>query len=84
MRFIVFWELLGHPKTKVLVNHGGTSTVHEAIYHGVPMVLIPLAADMFKITDLAVCRGVATKLSMPTLTGSILKDTIESLLSEPR
>lgn len=76
--------ITGHPKTKVLVNHGGTSTVQEAIYHGVPMVLIPLAGDMFKITDLAVCRGMATKLAMPTLTGTILKDTIEHVLSEPR
>ena len=76
--------MLGHPKTKLLVNHGGTSTVQEAIYHGVPMVLVPLASDMFKIADLAVCRGMAVKLVMPTLTGTILKDAIESVLSQPR
>ncbi|XP_071808386.1 UDP-glucuronosyltransferase 2C1-like [Asterias amurensis] len=84
---IVNWlsmnDILGHPKTKLLVNHGGTSTVQEAIYHGVPMVLVPLASDMFKIADLAVCRGMAVKLAMPTLTGTILKDAIESVLSQP-
>ncbi|XP_022080513.1 2-hydroxyacylsphingosine 1-beta-galactosyltransferase-like [Acanthaster planci] len=77
-------DVLGHPKTKVLVNHGGTSTVLESIYHGVPMVLIPLANDMFDITDRAVCRGVAVKLNMPTLTGSILVDAIQKVISEPR
>ena len=74
----------GHPKTKVLVNHGGTSTVLEAIYHGVPMVLIPLANDMFDITTRAVCRGVAVRLDMPTLTGHALKDALQRLLTDPR
>ena len=48
------------------------------------MVLIPLASDMFKITDIAVCRGVAVRLAMPTLTGDILKEAIERVLLEPR
>ena len=74
----------GHPKTKVLVNHGGTTTVLESIYHGVPMVLIPLGNDMFDITDRAVCRGVAVRLNMPTLTGDVLVEAIRKVISEPR
>ncbi|XP_038060910.1 UDP-glucuronosyltransferase 2C1-like [Patiria miniata] len=81
--WITINDVLGHPKTKVLVNHGGTNTVLEAIYHGVPMVLIPLANDMFDITDRAVCRGVALRLNMPTLTGDVLIEAIKKVVSEP-
>ena len=27
--------MLGHPKTKAFVTHGGSNGVYEAIYHGV-------------------------------------------------
>ena len=40
-------DLLGHPKTKLFVTHCGVSSSHEALYHGTPVVTIPLFADQF-------------------------------------
>lgn len=40
-------DLLGHPKTKVFVAHGGTNGVQKVLYHGVPVVGIPLFFDQY-------------------------------------
>lgn len=42
-------DLLGHTKTKVFVAHGGTNGVQEAIYHGVPILGLPLIFDQHDI-----------------------------------
>ena len=38
-------DLLGHPATRVFFTHGGIHSMYEAVYHGVPMVVMPLGAD---------------------------------------
>ncbi|XP_071990944.1 UDP-glucuronosyltransferase 3A1-like [Engystomops pustulosus] len=38
-------DLLGHPKIRLLVAHGGLNGLTEAVYHGVPVLGIPLLAD---------------------------------------
>ncbi|KAM4808359.1 UDP-glucuronosyltransferase 3A1-like [Rhinophrynus dorsalis] len=40
-------DLLGHPKARLLVTHGGLNSLMEAVYHGVPVVGIPLFGDQF-------------------------------------
>ena len=38
-------DLLGHPKTRLFVTHGGNNGQNEAVYHGVPMLVIPITID---------------------------------------
>uniref|UniRef100_A0A673BRV0 UDP-glucuronosyltransferase n=1 Tax=Sphaeramia orbicularis TaxID=375764 RepID=A0A673BRV0_9TELE len=40
-------DLLGHPKMKLFVAHGGTNGLQEAIYHGVPVVGLPVFFDQY-------------------------------------
>ncbi|KAG7332810.1 hypothetical protein KOW79_004644 [Hemibagrus wyckioides] len=69
-------DLLGHPKTKVFITHGGTNSIYEAIYHGVPMLAIPLILDQFDNMVRLKAKGIAevlevTKLDVDTLTQSL-------------
>lgn len=40
-------DLLGHPAVKVFLTHGGIHSIYEGLWHGKPMVVMPLAVDQF-------------------------------------
>ncbi|XP_035806218.2 UDP-glucuronosyltransferase 2A2-like [Amphiprion ocellaris] len=68
---IVNWmpqnDLLGHPKVKVFVAHGGTNGVQEALYHGVPVVGLPLGFDQYDNLIRLKEKGAAKILSYATV-----------------
>ena len=76
-------DLLGHEKTKLFVAHGGTNGVQEAIYHGVPILGLPLIFDqhdnLFKIKF----RGGSKILNIFTIDRESFRQGIEELLNEP-
>ncbi|XP_042559881.1 UDP-glucuronosyltransferase 2B31-like [Clupea harengus] len=76
-------DLLGHPKTKVFVAHGGTNGVQEAISHGVPIVGLPLVLDqpdnLFKME----VRGTAKVVDVATLDRAVFVEALRAVLYEP-
>ena len=38
-------DILGHPKTKLFITHGGNNGQNEGVYHGVPMLVMPISID---------------------------------------
>lgn len=38
-------ELLGHSELRAFVSHGGLLSLHEAAYHGVPTLVLPVFCD---------------------------------------
>ncbi|CAG9786684.1 unnamed protein product [Diatraea saccharalis] len=40
-------EILSHPNIKVFISHGGLIGTQEAIFHGVPIIGVPIYADQY-------------------------------------
>ena len=74
----------GHPQIKVFVYHCGMNGVWEAVYHGVPIVAVPLFADQFDNAQRIVSRGIGVKLDITTLTSKKLADAILEVANNPR
>ncbi|VTJ89840.1 Hypothetical predicted protein [Marmota monax] len=76
-------SILGHPKTKAFITHGGTNGVYEAIYHGVPMVGIPLFADQPDNIAHVKAKGAAIRLDYRTLTSADLLKALRMVINDP-
>lgn len=77
-------DLLGHPKTVAFISHGGTNGVYEAIYHGVPVVGIPLVFDQFDNLARLEARGAAVVLDATSLRPEELAGAVRRVTGLPR
>ncbi|XP_047187536.1 UDP-glucuronosyltransferase 2C1-like [Scophthalmus maximus] len=76
-------DLLGHPKIKLFVAHGGTNGVQEAIYHGVPVVGLPLFFDQYDNLLRLKERGGAKILTLATVDAENFLENVQEVLNEP-
>ncbi|XP_067303002.1 UDP glucuronosyltransferase 5 family, polypeptide G1 [Pseudorasbora parva] len=76
-------DLLGHPKTRVFVSHGGTNGIFEAIYHGVPVLALPLLFDQFDNVLRLQIRSAARVLKVATLTSQEFLEALRDVLENP-
>ncbi|XP_041863901.1 UDP-glucuronosyltransferase 1A5-like [Melanotaenia boesemani] len=81
---IVDWmpqkDLLGHPQIKVFVAHGGTNGVQEAIYHGVPVLGIPLFFDQYDNLLRLQERGAAKIIQLADVNDHTFEEGIKEIL----
>lgn len=76
-------DLLGHPKTRAFVAHGGTNGMYEAIYHAVPVLGLPLLFDQFDNLLRLKVRGAARVVEATTLTKEIFLEALWDILKNP-
>lgn len=69
--------------TKLFITHGGMNSTNEALYFGVPLVVIPLSADQPIIARQVANIGAGVTLQMQSLTSSELRETVEHVLNHP-
>ncbi|XP_054628310.1 UDP-glucuronosyltransferase 2A2-like [Dunckerocampus dactyliophorus] len=75
-------DLLGHPKTRAFVTHGGTNGIYEAIYHGVPMVGMPLFADQPDNMVHMKAKGAAVVVELNFMTSEDLSNAIGTVIND--
>ncbi|MEQ2241337.1 hypothetical protein ILYODFUR_024305 [Ilyodon furcidens] len=76
-------DLLGHPKTRVFIAHGGTNGLYEAIYHGVPVLGLPLLFDQFDNLLRLTVRGAARVVEARSLTKDNFLEALKDILENP-
>ncbi|XP_068869494.1 UDP-glucuronosyltransferase 2A2-like isoform X1 [Aphelocoma coerulescens] len=73
-------DLLGHPLTKAFITHGGTNGIYEAIYHGIPMVGIPMFADQHDNIAHMLAKGAAVQVDFNTMKTQDLVDALNTVI----
>ncbi|XP_030647793.1 UDP-glucuronosyltransferase 2A2-like isoform X2 [Chanos chanos] len=76
-------DLLGHPKTKAFITHGGTNGIYEAIYHGVPMVGIPMFGDQSDNMVHMKSKGAAVIMDFNSMETKDLVDGLKAVINDP-
>uniref|UniRef100_A0AAY3ZYH7 UDP-glucuronosyltransferase n=1 Tax=Denticeps clupeoides TaxID=299321 RepID=A0AAY3ZYH7_9TELE len=76
-------DLLGHPKTKAFITHGGTNGLYEAIYHGVPVVGLPLFAEQPDNLDHIRTKGAAVMLDFNKMDSNDLLSSMRVVINDP-
>ncbi|XP_055997679.1 UDP-glucuronosyltransferase 1-6-like isoform X2 [Ostrea edulis] len=73
-------DLLGNKKIKAFITHCGNSGQYEALYHGVPMVAIPIFGDQVYNADRIVMKSFGVKLDLVAFTSGDLEKSIREVV----
>lgn len=74
-------EILSHPNVKVFISHGGLIGTQEAIFHGIPIIGIPIYADQYNNLLQAEKHGFGKILEFHEINEEILEKTLKEVLS---
>jgi len=74
-------DILGHRHTRLFITHCGSNGQHEALYHGVPMIGIPLFAEQPSNCERARAKGFGLHMNIHDFTSDELFDNIEEILN---
>lgn len=77
-------DILAHPNVKLFISHGGLLSTTESIYHGKPILAIPIFADQQMNAIDAVKKGFAISLEFIGLTGEQFTSAINEMLNNPK
>ncbi|XP_068241718.1 UDP-glycosyltransferase UGT5-like isoform X3 [Palaemon carinicauda] len=77
-------DILGDPRLKVFITHGGALSTQESIYHSTPVIGLPVLAD--QMTNMAEVQnqGWGRMLKWRELTFEVLRDTIHTVITDEK
>ena len=73
-------DLLGHRNTRVLVTECGINTQFEALFHGIPIVGLPVFGDQYYNAAKLQAKGFGISLSISDFTAEELIFAIEKIM----
>ncbi|XP_044259861.1 UDP-glycosyltransferase UGT5-like [Tribolium madens] len=76
-------DILAHPNVKLFITHAGLLSTIETIYHGMPVLAIPIGGDQNLNAKQIVNKGFGRAISFQDLTEEALTENINELLTNP-
>ncbi|XP_044248981.1 UDP-glycosyltransferase UGT5-like [Drosophila takahashii] len=77
-------DILAHPNVKVFIAHGGLFGTQEAVYHGIPILGMPVYCDQHLNINLGERAGYALGLDYRKLTADELRKSLLELIENPK
>lgn len=75
-------DLLGHANTRAFLSHGGLNSIYEAMYHGVPVVGVPLFGDHYDTMTRVAAKGMGIMLHWKSMTEDDLYSALTSVIKD--
>jgi MGT family glycosyltransferase len=70
--------------SRLVITHAGHGIVMKALYHGVPMVLVPWGRDQPGVAARAEALGVATVVRREAFNNASVDQAVHRILNDPR
>lgn len=77
-------DLLGHKNTRAFLSHGGLNSIYEAMYHGVPVVGVPLFGDHYDTMTRVQAKGMGVMLEWKRMSEQDLHTAMLSVITDNR
>ncbi|XP_062372958.1 2-hydroxyacylsphingosine 1-beta-galactosyltransferase isoform X2 [Sardina pilchardus] len=77
-------DLLGHKNTRAFLSHGGLNSIYEAMYHGVPVVGVPLFGDHYDTMTRVQAKGMGLMLEWKRMSEQDLHSAMLSIITDNR
>ena len=70
-------------RADLFITHGGMNSVNEAIYFGVPMIVLPIGNDQPTVAKQVQACGLGRELAIRSIDSAHLQEAVEDVLSNP-
>ncbi|XP_050501769.1 UDP-glycosyltransferase UGT5-like [Diabrotica virgifera virgifera] len=77
-------DLVAHPNLKLFITHGGLLSILETVYHGVPILVLPIFADQKVNAAKAQQAGYGLRLPFLEITEEKLTNALHEVLTNPK
>ncbi|KAG5316451.1 UD2C1 glucuronosyltransferase, partial [Acromyrmex insinuator] len=79
MKWIMQKEVLSHKNVRAIWTHGGLLSTQEAIWKGIPVIVMPFFMDQKSNAQILVAKGVGIYLDVKTLSTQTILHAVEEI-----
>ncbi len=69
-------------RCELFISHGGLNSINEALYYGVPAIVVPLVNDQFITARQVLTHGLGMSLKFTEITAQLLANTVNTILTD--